>query len=89
VEAKKILCITQETFLNICQAYQAFREFIKPVVLPKSTIKTIAPTTSRTITYEHTHDYEPSHAIQVNECDYRRWCRVREWFNTYGQGIYE
>ena len=89
VEAKKILCITQETFLNICQAYQAFRESIKPVILSKPVVKSIASTTSQTINYEYTRDYEPSNAIQVNECDFRRWCRVSEWFNTYGQGIYE
>jgi hypothetical protein len=90
VEAKKILCITQATFLNICQAYQAFREYInKPVILSKPVIKSLTSTTSQTINYEHTRDYEPSNAIQVNECDFRRWCRVSEWFNTYGQGIYE
>jgi hypothetical protein len=43
----------------------------------------------QTITYKHTRDYQPSNAIAVNECDYRRWCRVSEWFNTFGQGIYE
>jgi hypothetical protein len=89
VEAKKILCITQETFLNICQAYQAFRESIKPVILSKPVVKTIAATTYQTLTYEHTRDYAPSNAIRVNECDFRRWCRVSEWFNTYGQGIFE
>jgi hypothetical protein len=89
VEAKKILCITQATFLNIYQAYQTFRESIKPLVLPKPALKTITPRTPQTNTYEHTQDYQPSNAIYVNECDYRRWCRVSEWFNTYGQGIYE
>jgi hypothetical protein len=29
--------------------------------------------------------YEPSNAIAVNECDYRRWCRVTEWFNRFAQ----
>jgi len=28
--------------------------------------------------------YEPSNAIAVNECDYRRWCRVNEWFAEFG-----
>jgi hypothetical protein len=88
-EAEKILCITQATFLNIHRAYQVFQEFIKPVTLIKPALKIIAPTTHQTIAYQHTHDYQPSNAIYVNECDYRRWCRVSEWFNTYGQGIYE
>jgi hypothetical protein len=29
-------------------------------------------------------DYEPTNAIYVNECDYRRWCRVNEWFAEFG-----
>lgn len=33
---------------------------------------------------QHFSAYEPSTAITVNECDYRRWCRVAEWFNQYG-----
>lgn len=89
VEAKKILCITQSTYLNIYQAYQAFRESIKTVVQALPALKTMAPTIHQPITYEYTRDYQPSNAIYVNECDYRRWCRVSEWFNTYGQGIYE
>ena len=89
MEAKKILCVTQATFLTICQAYQAFREFIKPVVLIKPALKTVAPTACQPLAYEHTRDYQPSNAVYVNECDYRRWCRVNEWFKNYGQGIYE
>ena len=34
-------------------------------------------------------DYEPTAAIYLNECDYRRWCRVSEWFNQYAQGAAE
>lgn len=32
---------------------------------------------------KHYSDYEPSNAIYVNDCDYRRWCRVKEWFDQY------
>jgi hypothetical protein len=32
----------------------------------------------------HFSAYEPSNAIAVNECDYRRWCRVKEWFAEFG-----
>ena len=28
--------------------------------------------------------YEPSNAIYTNTSDYRRWCRVTEWFNQFG-----
>jgi hypothetical protein len=89
VEAKKILCITQSTLLDISRTYQAFRESIKPVIIIKAALKTMVPTIHQPITYTYTRDYQPSNAIYVNECDYRRWCRVSEWFNTYGQGIYE
>jgi hypothetical protein len=34
-------------------------------------------------------DYEPTAAIYVNECQYRRWCRVNEWFGQYAQGAEE
>ena len=84
----KILCITHETFTAISLAYHAFRESIRTaaaskVAAPKQEPKPIL----QELQYQR--NYEPSPAIQVNECDYRRWCRVKEWFNTYGQGIYE
>jgi hypothetical protein len=27
--------------------------------------------------------YEPSKAIACNDADWRRWARVKEWFNDY------
>ena len=84
----KILCITHETFTAISLAYKAFRESIKTVAVSKI----VKPQPNPTIILlrdKYQRDYEPSLAIQVNECNYRRWCRVSEWFNTYGQGIYE
>ena len=86
--AEKVLCITQDTYTAINIAYQAFRESLKKPVA----IKPIKQEHKQKIVLsepKYQRDYEPSNAIQVNECDYRRWCRVSEWFNTYGQGIYE
>jgi len=28
--------------------------------------------------------YTPSNAIHTNTSDFRRWCRVAEWFKAYG-----
>jgi hypothetical protein len=84
-EAAKILCITPETFARISQAYRAFRNFIKrpdsrKVVEPKCQSKP----KDTVLTVNHQRDYEPTNAIYVNECDYRRWVRVKEWFDEYG-----
>jgi len=32
----------------------------------------------------HCQDYEPTNAIYTNTSDYRRWCRVTEWFSHFG-----
>ena len=84
-EAAKILCITPETFTEISQAFNAFLGFLKghksrDVFRPKrlSAPKEALPED----TYQR--DYEPTNAIYVNECDYRRWCRVNEWFAEFG-----
>jgi hypothetical protein len=82
--AAKILCITPVTFVEISRAFREFRNFIKrPIsrkVEPKQTPKPRDgwPKTKRQA------DYEPTNAIYVNECDYRRWCRVNEWFSEFG-----
>ena len=31
-------------------------------------------------------DYEPTKAIHFNDCNWRRWVRVKEWFSQYAQG---
>ncbi len=88
-EAAKILCITDETFKNIQQAYQSFcrglkgRSPKKPLNLgpiKKSFLEQKQPNPKK----KYFSTYEPSPAIYVNNCDYRRWCRVKEWFNQYG-----
>jgi len=32
---------------------------------------------------QHYRDYEPTNAIYTNSSEYRRWCRVSEWFNQF------
>lgn len=88
-QATKILCITDETFKNIQEAYQAFcrglrgrslKRSLNPGQIKKNFLGQKQPNPKKT----HFSDYEPTQAIYVNECDYRRWCRVSEWFNQYG-----
>jgi hypothetical protein len=87
-EATKILCITHDTYTAISLAYQAFRESLRKPVTPKI-VKLVQEPKIALPEPRYQRDYEPSNAIQVNECEYRRWCRVSEWFRTYGQGIYD
>jgi hypothetical protein len=88
-EAKKILCITDEIFKKIRTAYQAFCQGLRGRSLKRSL--NLAPIRTNLLEQKllnnkerHYSDYEPSKAIYVNNCDYRRWCRVKEWFNQYG-----
>ena len=90
----KILCITQSVFIAIQNFYRTFCQGLigRPTKRSLNTVLTTSrsarppkPTSQK----EHFSTYEPSAAINVNECDYRRWCRVSEWFKTYGQEIYE
>jgi hypothetical protein len=81
----KILCITPEAFALIRRALETFRDSIKKPCSRK-VIKRIrsnpAPKKRMPETYSQS-AYEPTDAIQFNVCDYRRWVRVKEWFNDY------
>lgn len=64
--------------------FHGFRDFIKRPVPRKAEEKqTPKPKDDRPEVKRQT-DYEPTSAIYVNECDYRRWCRVNEWFAEFG-----
>lgn len=88
-EAVKILCITDAIFQALKQQYQAFRQHLVGRPPRKSfNIGQIQKKFLRQNLSNRQPDqfsvYEPSRAIAVNECDYRRWCRVKEWFNQFG-----
>ena len=88
-EATKILCITDETFIKIQQAYQAFCRGLggrspKRSLNPRPIKERFLVQKQPNLKKIHYSDYEPSKAIYVNDCHYRRWCRVSEWFNQYG-----
>ena len=91
--AAKILCITPKTYAEICRAYKSLRAFCRGLSgrpakrsldlgqIKKDFSKKLPSNAEKT----QFSDYEASNAISVNECDYRRWCRVSEWFKEFGQ----
>ena len=88
-EGVKILCITDTVFQSLKLQYQAFRQHLaghpKKNSFNTEQIQKNFPRKKRSSQRsEHFSAYGPSTAIAVNECDYRRWCRVSEWFNQYG-----
>jgi len=86
VGAKKILIVKRDIFEELAQRYKSFFTSLrgrltkrsKALKKPISRIKTALPEKN------HFRAYEPSSAIVTNECDYRRWCRVSEWFAEFG-----
>jgi hypothetical protein len=84
-EVTKILCITSKTYAEISQAYRAFRSFIKRPAPRKAAEPGYQPKPKSTVlAANHQRDYEPTNAIYCNDSDWRRWVRVKEWFNEYG-----
>ena len=91
-EARKILIVRKDVFRELQDCYQAFCRGLRGRLAQRSShIKAprshfLKPQTSLP---EKTHflTYEPSNAVAVNECDYRRWCRVSEWFAEFGLDI--
>ena len=88
-EAKKILIVRKDIFEELRDRYKTFcRGLTGRSIRRSSNIKaprgrflrpkTLTPRKTRFLTYE------PSSAIALNECDYRRWCRVNEWFAEFG-----
>jgi hypothetical protein len=88
-EAKKILIVKNDIFEELRDRYKSFCLGLAGRPAKRSSIirapgrrflRPQAPLPEKT----HFLAYEPSNAIAVNECDYRRWCRVNEWFAEFG-----
>ena len=83
-EAKKILCITPKVFALISRAFKTFRRSIKTPYSRKVVNHACNPGVKKLMLQTCSQRaYEPTDAIQCNICDYRRWVRVKEWFNDY------
>jgi hypothetical protein len=82
--ARKILVVKKDIFEKLKRHYQSFYKGLAGQLIrqlrPKAKKK---PSKSFQPHRERFYPYEPSPAIAVNECDYRRWCRVNEWFSQH------
>ena len=88
-EANKILIVNNDIFEELRVQYKAFSHGLRGRPAKRSSnlgetrwhsLRQKMPSVKKT----HFLPYEPSPAIVVNECDYRRWCRVIEWFKEFG-----
>ncbi len=88
-EAKKILIVKKDIFQELRERYKAFCRslIVQPVNRSSNRERNKRHFSARNplkIRPRHLLAYQPSNAIATNECDYRRWCRVKEWFNQFG-----
>jgi hypothetical protein len=87
-EARKILIIKKNIFEELRRLYKTFCRSLEPQTakrpLPASRHAKRHVEECRPPVSEHVRPYEPSNAIAINECNYRRWCRVNEWFAEFG-----
>ena len=72
----------------ISRAFQTFRDSIKrPTPLRVVEPKRLLKPKNALLEAKYQRNYEPTPAIYFNECDYRRWCRVNEWFAEFGPEV--
>jgi len=85
--AKKILIVKTDIFEELRKRYEMFCQSLAPRPVKKNTAPNKERDSKRRIFETHRENflsYQPSNALAVNECDYRRWCRVNEWFAEFG-----
>ncbi len=76
----KILCITPAIESEIYKTFELFQRLFKQPALRRA--KANKPTRKpKKIPFQTV--YEPTNAIACNDADWRRWTRVKEWFNDY------
>ena len=103
-EINKILIVNELKFKELQKDFQLFFQGLRDRLnqrsslieankgqnlRPQQPLKAFNPEINSESLVRRFRDYEPTAAIYVNECDYRRWCRVTEWFNQYAQGAEE
>jgi len=90
-EAAKILRITEPMFLWIKDSYKRFRRSLMGRPAKRSSRHEplrrapSSPEKPKTLK-RYFSTYEPTNAIYTNTSDFRRWCRVTEWFNKFAHG---
>ena len=79
----KILCVTPKVWGEIDKAFEAFRRLFKGPV-PRKVLEQAPRTQAKGVAKNECQtDYEPTNAIRCNDADWRRWARVKAWFNEY------
>ena len=101
---RKILVVSEQKFQELEKEFQSFFQGVRGRLAARSSLpganregncrlkppaETFAPKFAATENPGHFRDYEPSNAIYLNTCEWRRWVRVKEWFNQYAQGAEE
>lgn len=89
-ETKKILIVTKDIFEELRLQYKTLLKGLRGRAVKRSSLKKtarehIVRPKAVISGKKHFRAYEPSNAIAVNECDYRRWCRATEWFYQFSQ----
>jgi len=83
-EARKVLLIKKNIFEELADRYQAFRQSFAAQAI-KTTIK--SPRVKSELPKSearHCSSYEPSGKDYINDYNWRRWVRVKEWFHEFG-----
>jgi hypothetical protein len=81
--AVKILCVTPKVWGEIYKSVEVFRRLIKGPA-PRKVLEQAPRTKAKGVLKNECHAaYEPTQAICCNDADWRRWIRVKEWFNEY------
>ena len=88
-EAEKILIIKKDIFKEISSWYQLFRQSfenkqIKVSERPKLSKDYSSKDQIQRNTTRHFSRYEPSNKEYINDYNWRRWVRVKEWFHEFG-----
>ena len=96
---KKILVLSEQKFKELQKEFESFFQGLRGRVSQRSSLpgankrqilKPPSPFKALTSKFDSGDltkrfgDYEPTNAIYTNTSEYRRWCRVAEWFNQFG-----
>ncbi len=80
----RILCLTSKVWSEIYKTFEGFRRLFKEPPLRKHPAQNLRLKPKRISEKDRCQlAYEPTRAISLNEADWRRWVRVKEWFNEY------
>ena len=97
-EIKKILVVSERKFKELQKDFESFLQGVRGRIHQRSSLleatrgqifrprQPSAASDSRIGSKDftrHCQDYEPTNAIYTNSSEYRRWCRVNEWFNQF------